>query len=797
MKGFVMSKRLFGVCIFLVGCFYGCEHDSNRGEASLSVSPESAIEMSENGGTTQYIVKLNSEPGAPVTVSVLSPMPEVVSGTFDPVVISPELWTTAWTIPVSCHDNARVGDQEVTLSFVTASVDPDYHNKLVTRVVTCLDDDSVDSGVGEPGGTTPDRPIHPGHEDFERVSLLKVAPTSGLVTTEAGGEAQFGVALTQKVMSPVAVSIKSLDTTEGVISPNELLFTSQNWNKPQIVTVRGVDDKDDDGDVPYYVEVSAISADLALDDAASVLVSVTNQDTETVELIPDGTPGVLVSPVGGLETSEKGTTAKFEVVLKGEPTSEVTIPVVSSNPKEGRVSVDKLVFARSSWNTKQSVEITGVDDQLSDGDVAYTIQLGPVQSDDARYANMPVSSVHVTNLDNDPPDVPASFQVSATSLQIEESGEHGVFTVRPGTKPIGPVTVTMTSTDTTEGLVAPMALTFTEENWETPQTVEVVGVVDGLEDGTQHFRIDFSVASTDPRFNGYKMAPIQVSCADSDIHTGASVKIRAMAANITSGNYQAYSEGHGIRIFQAVKPDVILIQEFNMYNANDSSADIRKLVDTAFGSEFNYYHGNGQIPNGIISRYPILESGYWASNVVSNRNWDWAVIDLPGPKELLAVSVHLHTDKNAREMPELMDKIQAKIDEGKQKGQGYFLLLGGDFNTKSRNVVVSNMSELFETEGPYPVDQNGESGTSENRDHPYDWLLCSPDWCAKEIPVEIGVHTGADGYTNGHVFDSRVYAKTKVGNTTELEYVPPVQAGDSDAFQMQHMAVIRDFYYTY
>jgi hypothetical protein len=27
--------------------------------------------------------------------------------------------------------------------------------------------------------------------------------------------------------------------------------------------------------------------------------------------------------------------------------------------------------------------------------------------------------------------------------------------------------------------------------------------------------------------------------------------------------------------------------------------------------------------------------------------------------------------------------------------------------------------------------------------------------------------------------------------------VPPVQAGDSGAFQMQHMAVIRDFYYSY
>ncbi|MBO5754318.1 MAG: endonuclease/exonuclease/phosphatase family protein [Proteobacteria bacterium] len=804
-----MSRRLLTVCICVMGCVLGSCTEV-RPEGQLYVSPETSVQMAENGGTTQYVVKLNTEPVAPVTVSVLSPMPQAVSAVTESVVIRPDQWGMAWTIPVSCHDNATTGDQDVTVSFVASSLDPDYNNLVVTRDITCLDDDASDE-PGEPNdGKDPgdhsnpgdnqdpgDNPIdRPGH-DFERVSILKVAPQSGLVTTEDGGEAQFAVVLTQRVKSPVAVSVRSLDITEGIVSPHELLFTSLDWNRPQIVTVTGQDDNDDDGDVAYGIEVLPIAADNELDDAASVIVSVINKDTETVELIPDGTPGVLVSPVGGLETSEKGKTANFEVVLKGEPTASVTIPVVSSNPKEGKVSVNQLVFKRETWNQKQSVTITGVDDQVSDGDVDYVIQLGPVQSSDSRYAGMPVSSVAVTNLDNDPPDIPASFKVSATSLQIEESGAHGVFTVAPGTKPIAPVTVTMTVTDTTEGQIKPSVLTFTEQDWETAQNIEVFGVVDGVEDGTQHFRVEFQVASTDPRFNGYQIAPIQVTCTDSDIHTGESVKIRAMAANITSGNYQSYSEGPGIRIFQAVKPDIVLIQEFNMYSANDTSADIRKLVDTAFGSEFYYYHGNGSIPNGIISRYPILESGYWTSNVVSNRNWDWAVIDLPGPKELLAVSVHLHTDNNAREMPELMKRIQNKIDSGKAVGQNYFLLLGGDFNTKSRSAVVSNMSDLFETEGPYPEDQNGETGTSTKRDHPYDWLLCSPDWCAKEVPVEIGAHTGADGYPNGHVFDSRVYADTKVGSTTELEYVPPVKAEDSGAFQMQHMAVIRDFYYSY
>ena len=38
-------------------------------------------------------------------------------------------------------------------------------------------------------------------------------------------------------------------------------------------------------------------------------------------------------------------------------------------------------------------------------------------------------------------------------------------------------------------------------------------------------------------------------------------RIRIAAGNISSGNGQDYDQGHGIRIFQGVKPDIILIQE--------------------------------------------------------------------------------------------------------------------------------------------------------------------------------------------------------------------------------------------
>jgi len=117
--------------------------------------------------------------------------------------------------------------------------------------------------------------------------------------------------------------------------------------------------------------------------------------------------------------------------------------------------------------------------------------------------------------------------------------------------------------------------------------------------------------------------------------------VRIMAANITSGNSQSY-EAPGIRIFQGLKPDIVAIQEFQVAGGS-SSNDLRTLVDTAFGSEFSFYcEPNTGIPNGIVSRWPILAAGVWDDPFLTDRDFAWARINIPGTNDLYVVSVHLH-----------------------------------------------------------------------------------------------------------------------------------------------------------
>jgi RHS repeat-associated protein len=111
-------------------------------------------------------------------------------------------------------------------------------------------------------------------------------------------------------------------------------------------------------------------------------------------------PGITVTPTTELVTTEDGGTAEFTVVLDTQPSEPVTIAVASGDDTEGTVSVSSLTFTPDDWGTSQTVTITGVDDPDVDGDVQYTILLGPVTGDPV-YAAIDPDDLTVTNTDND------------------------------------------------------------------------------------------------------------------------------------------------------------------------------------------------------------------------------------------------------------------------------------------------------------------------------------------------------------------------------------------------------------
>lgn len=269
--------------------------------------------------------------------------------------------------------------------------------------------------------------------------------------------------------------------------------------------------------------------------------------------------------------------------------------------------------------------------------------------------------------------------------------------------------------------------------------------------------------------------------ATSRVQAQSNLTLRVMAANITSGNNQSYLD-HGVRIFQGLKPDIVCIQEFNT-----TTNTIRDFVDTAFGTNFNYFReteAGYDIPNGVISRWPILASGSWDDSQSPNRGYAWAQIDLPGTtNDLYVISVHLLTanaSTRSAEATELKSLIQTHI---LATNANAWIIIGGDCNTDTRTEAAINTFTTFLSDNPKPADGDSpeKEGTNAGRSKPYDYVLPSFSLANFQTSSVVGTRT----FSKGLVFDSRVYSP--------LSDVFPVQSGDSGAVNMQHMAVLKDF----
>lgn len=255
----------------------------------------------------------------------------------------------------------------------------------------------------------------------------------------------------------------------------------------------------------------------------------------------------------------------------------------------------------------------------------------------------------------------------------------------------------------------------------------------------------------------------------------APLHLRLLAGNLSSGNLQSYDHGHGSRILQGLQPDVALLQEMKF--GNNSRAEMEGFVRAVFGAPFVFYREEIELPNAVISRYPITASGSWDDPEQVNRDFAWARIALPGDRTLLAVSVHLSAKKQEMRLSSAKALVAAIR---KNLGADEWLVIGGDFNTQSRDEpVLEELKKVVMIESPFPADQDGNENTNALRKKPYDAVYVNAALQKLGVAVPLG------GTAGGLVFDTRVFK--------DLTLVPPAQKEDSAGPQMQHMAVVRDF----
>lgn len=240
------------------------------------------------------------------------------------------------------------------------------------------------------------------------------------------------------------------------------------------------------------------------------------EDEDPLAGLDAGAPleiAVQVSEASNLQTSESGQQATFKVVLTSRPSADVRLPVASTNVAEGVVSPEELRFGTGNWSTPQTVTITGVDDDVVDGNAVYSVVLGPVTSDDKNWDGVNGPAVSVTNLD----DESAGLILSEPSNATREDGTEATFSVVLQSRPTADVSVEVASSDESEGVAAPSSLTFTPDNWNTPQTVTVTGVDDADVDGPVEYQVTVGpVTSSDEDYAALESREVTLQNEDDD-----------------------------------------------------------------------------------------------------------------------------------------------------------------------------------------------------------------------------------------------------------------------------------------
>ncbi len=339
--------------------------------------------------------------------------------------------------------------------------------------------------------------------------------------SETGDSAQFSVVLDAQPTADVTIYFDSSDLSEGVLNKSSVTFTHTNWNVPQVVTLLGVDDTLDDGDIALQVIVqAAVSSDSRYNglDAADLMFANLDNDQQALTI----SAAVLSVDEGGSNS--------VVVALAAQPLTDVVVTVSRSSGDGdlGLVGGNQLIFNSANWNVPQTIYIEAAEDiDVSAGTATFSVSSPGLET----------QIIQVSEVDNDV----QTLVVSTSSVSVNEGGSAN-FMVKLSNQPSGNVVVNVqrASGDSDLNLSGASSLTFTPANWNVNQTVLLSAAEDAdVANGSAIFDVSsagvatVSVTATevDNDVQTLVVSPLSVS-----VNEGGSASFTVRLSNQPSGN---------------------------------------------------------------------------------------------------------------------------------------------------------------------------------------------------------------------------------------------------------------------
>ena len=223
--------------------------------AGFTTSAISSNVLETSSSTATFTVVLDAEPATSVVINLsISDLTEI-STTVSQLIFSPLNWNIPQTVIVAgVSDTLDDGDITSSINLAVGSAPPVFAALANQSVaVTTIDDDTA--------GFT-------------------VTAVSSNVLEDNSSTATFTVVLQSEPVSNVIIDLSNPDTTEISTTISQLIFTPLNWNVVQIVTLTGVPDTIDDGDITTLLTLSVSIGPAVYTSLANQTVSITTIDDD-------------------------------------------------------------------------------------------------------------------------------------------------------------------------------------------------------------------------------------------------------------------------------------------------------------------------------------------------------------------------------------------------------------------------------------------------------------------------------------------------------------------------------------
>ena len=485
-----------------------------------------ATTITEGGVPDSYNVVLTSQPGPTVTVTIIAtPGPQVTVNNGSggqALAFTSGNWNVPQTFTVTAVDDTVVEGQHIGLIAHSASGGAYTGVAIATVSAVVTDNDLPEAAIVESGG----------HTDVTEGAVLGAAGYSDTYTVVLVRQPSDTVTLTAAADNQITVT--------SAAGTNKLTFTTANWNVPQSLTIKAVDDAIVEGTPPHPGVIAHTASGGGYTGAtiAPVTANVTDNDLPAVTVTQSG---------GSTQVTEGGAIDTYTIVLGKQPSGTVTVTATAAATGWGdwptKVLVDSgggpaatasLTFTPTNWNTPQTVTVSAVDDNLIEGPHSTTISHA---AGGGGYTGAPIASITAAVTDNDTAGV--SVTPTGGTTDVTEGGATDTYAVVLTQLPAGTVTVTASTTTgkatlvTGAGIPGPTAtLTFTTGNWNTPQVVTVAAVDDPMVEGLHTATVVHTAAGGG--YDGVAIANVSINITDNDI-PGVTVTETGGSTAVTEG----------------------------------------------------------------------------------------------------------------------------------------------------------------------------------------------------------------------------------------------------------------------